>query len=276
MARCSRNSCRRWRPTTAVRALGLGLHVDSAWFCSDRCVAAEAERRLRDVGARTAELVSPALRLGQILTQQRKISGSDLARALESQRTSGRRLGRELLHLGLVTREALLGALSAQTGARYLVAIDTAAVRSAPGGLNGDEVRALGVVPFGESQGRLHVACAAPLPTAALDALTVLIGRPVEPFLVDDDDLVRLQASYGAQAVPTVSTWMARDVADGAERIAEAAVKAGAVDVKEARLDPYTWVRIEANGRISTMLVPPSPTTISEELDPLPVATTRH
>ena len=47
-----------------MRALGLGLHVDSAWFCSDRCVAAAAEQRLREIGAKTTELVSPALRLG--------------------------------------------------------------------------------------------------------------------------------------------------------------------------------------------------------------------
>jgi hypothetical protein len=229
---------------------------------------------LREISARPPGLVAPAQRLGQILMQQRKIAGGDLVKALESQRASGRRLGRELLQLGLVTREALLGALSAQSGTRYLTTIDTATVRTAPGGFSGDEVRALGVVPFGEAQGRLTVACAAPLPTAALDAMTVLIGRPVDPFLVDDDDLVRLQAAYGSQA-PTVPTWMAKDVADGAERIAEVAARAGAVDVKEARVDPYTWVRIDANGRISTLLVPPSPTT-SEELDPWPVATTRH
>lgn len=274
MARCSRNACRRWRPTTAVRALGLGLHVDSAWFCSDRCVAAAAEQRLREIGARTTELVSPALRLGQILTQQRKLTSGDLAKALESQRASGRRLGRELLHLGLVTREALLGALAAQSNSRYLATIDTATVRSAPGGLSADEVRALGVVPFGETKGRLMVACAAPMPNVALDAMVVLIGRPVDPFLVDDDDLVRLQAAYGSQAT-TISTWMAKDVVDGAARIAEVAAKAGAVDVKEARVDPYTWVRIDANGRVSTLLVPPSPVT-PEEIDPWPVATTRH
>jgi hypothetical protein len=118
-----------------------------------------------------------------------------------------------------LTREALLGALSAQAGVRYLASIDTASVRSAPGGLNGDEVRALGVVPFGEAAGRLNVACTAPLPSAALDAMSVLMGRPIEPFLVDDDDLVRLQAAYGAQAVPTVATWMVKDVTDGAEAI---------------------------------------------------------
>lgn len=274
MARCSHNGCRRWRPSTAIRALGLGLRVDSAWFCSDRCVAAVAEQRLRDIGARITETQVPPQRLGQILTQQRKITGSELVKALESQRASGRRLGRELLHLGLITREALLGALSAQTGTRYLTTIDTASVRTAPGQLSADEVRALGVVPFGDSNGRLLVAFAAPVPNAALDAMAVLIGRPIDPFLVDDDDLVRLQAAYGAQAVPTVATWMVKDAADGAERIAEAAAKAGAVDVKEARVDPYTWVRIEANGRVSTLLVPPSPA--SSEEDPWPAATTRH
>jgi hypothetical protein len=29
------------------------------------------------------------------------------------------------------------------------------------------------------------------------------------------------------------------------------------VTVKEALVDPFTWVRIDANGRVSTLLVPP-------------------
>jgi len=47
------------------------------------------------------------------------------------------------------------------------------------------------------------------------------------------------------------------------------------VTVKEANVDAYTWVRIAANGRISTLLVPPYPQQL-EEHDAWLAATTRH
>jgi hypothetical protein len=257
-----------------VRALKIGLQVDGAWFCSDRCVKASAEDRLRSVGARVGDLIAPALRLGAILLQQRKISAAELSGALARQRMTRRRLGQELLQAGAVSRETLLGALAAQSGVRYLAAIDHAAVRTAPGGLSAAEVRALGIVPFGEADGRLHVACAAPLPRAALDAMAVLMARPLDPFLVDDAELEALQQAYGEVVDVRVSMTTVKDVREGAAHIAAIAAEAGAVTLREARLDPFTWVRIAANGRVSTLLVPPGTGAPGEDI--WQAATTRH
>jgi hypothetical protein len=278
MARCTRETCRRWRPDSAVRLFGLGLKVDGAWFCSDRCVEAEATRRLQDVRSRDIVRQTPLLRLGTVLLQQHGVTARNLTEALRVQRRSGLRLGDQLQKLGFSSREAVLRALAAQCGVRYLAAIDQTAVKSAPGHLSPDEVRALGIVPFSETGERLQVACTAPLPYAALDAVTTLIGRQVEPYLVSDDDFVRLQNAYvegadgGDRAVTTTTV---RDIKDGASRIAAAAARAGDVTVKEANVDAYTWVRIAANGRISTLLVPPYPQQL-EEHDAWLAATTRH
>ena len=46
------------------------------------------------------------------------------------------------------------------------------------------------------------------------------------------------------------------------------------VTVKEAHVDPFTWVRIAANGRVSTLLVPPYPPPMKES--EWLAATTRH
>lgn len=259
MARCSRNTCRRWRPDIVVRLAKVGIHMDGAWYCSDACVEAAATARLLDARDRSTASRRPALRLGSVLLQQRGITTRQLTEALASQRSSGLRLGAELERLGHATRETILRGLSAQCGIRYLAAIDTAAVHAAPGQLSGDEIRALGVVPFRESGDDLFVACAAPLPRAALGALQALIGRTIEPFLVSDADLARLTDAYGLAAGARAETMTVRDVEEGASRIAAAAAEAGDVTVKEARLDPFTWVRIAANGRISTLLVPPYP-----------------
>lgn len=255
MARCSLSVCRRWRPDVAVRLAKLGIHMDGAWFCADRCVKAAAAERLRSARAADPSRRRPARRLGAVLLQQRTISASQLADALESQRKSGLRLGAELQRLGYASREGVLCALAAQCGVSYLAAIDVRSVHAAPGRLSAEEVRALGVVPFKENEDGLLVACAAPLPYAALGALQVLMGRSVEPFLVADEDLARLTNAYGVAVDDLAQVTTVRDIPEGASRIAAAAAAAGDVTVREARVDPFTWVRIAANGRISSLLV---------------------
>jgi hypothetical protein len=275
MARCSRDSCRRWRPESAVRLLGLGLKVDGAWFCSDRCVEADATRRLEDVRTREVSRQTPSLRLGTVLLQQNGVTARHLTDALRVQRQSGLKLGDQLQKLGYSSREAVLRALAAQSGVRYLSTIDQSSVRSTPGHLSSDEVRALGIVPFSENGDRLQVACTAPVPYAALDAVTTLIGRTVEPYLVSDEDFERLQSAYVEGSDGSVTTTTVKDIKAGASQIAGLVAEAGDVTMKEANLDAYTWVRIAANGRISTLLVPPYPQQL-EEHDAWLAATTRH
>src|SRR6185295_16984371 len=155
MAHCSRETCRRWRPDLIVGLAKLGLHVDGAWFCSNACVEADATRRLRNILPREVVSHAPALRLGAVLLQQGAVNSRQLGEALHAQRTTGLRLGTQLQRLGHVSRDAVLRALSAQNGISYLATIDPASVRSAPGGLSSDEVRALGIVPFRESDEEL-------------------------------------------------------------------------------------------------------------------------
>ncbi len=275
MARCFRDGCRCWRPDLIVRMFGLGLTVDGEWFCADDCVQADALRRLLDVRTREASPQPPTLRLGSVLLQQKSVTSLQLSDALREQQRSGLRLGDQLQRLGYSSREAVLKALAAQNGVRYLATIDQAAARSAPGGLSSDEVRALGIVPFRETGDRLQVACMAPLPHAALDAVSSIIGRTVEPFLVSDEDFARLLGAYIEGADRSVETTTVRDASQGASKIAQVAAAERDVTMKEAHVDPYTWVRIAANGRISTLLVPPYPQQV-EEHDAWLAATTRH
>jgi MSHA biogenesis protein MshE len=214
------------------------------------------------------------LRLGAVLLHQGVVTLRQLSEALEAQRTSGLRLGAQLQTLGHVSREVVLRALSAQNGIGYLSTIDPASVRNAPGGLSGDEVRALGIVPFRETGEALLIACAAPVPYSAIGALQELSGRKVEPYLVADDDYVRLAAEYGA-AAPALRSNTVRDLSDGASRIAALAAEAGDVTLTEALVDAFTWVRIDANGKVSTLLVPPQDQDVKENAEWL-AGTTRH
>ncbi len=275
MARCSRNTCGRWRPDVALRLFHIGARIDRQWFCSNRCIKAEALDRLSRPAADERVMANVRTPLGTLLVGQCVIDASQLKRALLEQRRSGLKLGEQVVQLGYASRDSVLRVLAAQSGVPYLAAIDVAAVRLAPGGLGIDEVRALGVVPFREVGERLLVACRAPLPRAAAAALRSLTGREVEPYMVSDEALDALQQEYGTVASPTVPTTTARDISDGATRIAAVAAEAGDVSLREAHVDPFTWVRIAADGQISTLLVPPFPQEIEEHESWL-AATTRH
>src|SRR5262249_32314849 len=147
------NDCNRWRPDALIRYAKHGFHVDGQWFCTSTCVAADAVRRFqRRPPLRSVIPPVPPLRLGVLLLHPGAITPAQLREALNAQRESGLRLGAELQQLGLTGHEAILKALAAQAGISYLTVVDAERVRSAPGGLCRDEVRALGLVPFGIDQ----------------------------------------------------------------------------------------------------------------------------
>jgi hypothetical protein len=261
-----------------IRFAQLGMQVDGAWFCSPACVESTAKRRL--LGVRrpgTSVPPIPALRLGVLLLHQGAVTSSQLATALGTQRVSGRRLGAELLHLGLTDAESVLRGLSAQAGVSYLTTVDPGCVRTAPGGLSADEVRALGVVPIqvDEANRLLVVACQAPIPRAALSALRQLTGWTPEPLLVSDGDCQRLMQSYGSAGGPShrrVAFSRVRDVDAAAARIAAAAANDGAITVTQAHYETSTWVRVEGRGAIDTLLMPAE----EEEDDECQAAATSH
>jgi hypothetical protein len=262
MAQCAHDECRRWRPDLLVRYARIGLRVDGAWFCSPACVEFAARRRLRSRHPTAGTTVPPvpALRLGVLLLHQGAITSTQLARALAAQPLTGRRLGAQLQDMKLADAEIVLRGLSAQAGVSYLTAVDPACVRSAPGGLSTDEVRALGVVPIqvDEANRLLIVACPAPVPRAALSALRQLTGWTPEPLLVTDADWQLLTRAYGSAAVTRhrrVEFDRVRDVDAAAARIAAAASE-GAITVTQAHDEKATWVRVEGNGLVSTLLMP--------------------
>jgi len=278
MARCSHDDCRRWRPDTLVRYARLGLRVDGAWFCSPKCVEFTAKRRLLGVRPPSSSVPPiPALRLGVLLLHQGAITSMQLTKALGAQRLTGRPLGAQLLDMRMADAESVLRGLSAQAGVSYLTAVDPACVRSAPGGLSADEVRALGVVPIqvDETNRLLVVACQAPLPRAALSALRQLTGWTPEPLLVSDVDWQLLTRAYGSNTTRRQQRVVfdhVRDIDDLAARIAAAAAHDGTVTMTEAHYDRSTWVRVEGQGAISTMLLPLA----RVEDDECPVPITSH
>jgi hypothetical protein len=144
--------------------------------------------------------------------------------------------------------------------------VDPDCVRSAPGGLSRDAVRALGLVPFSDvsDDGRIKVACVAPLPRAALTALHRLTSWTTEPYLVSDENLERLLEAYGADVVGPAPTRAgsgfvrASTLSEAAACIAAAATSARRTTMTEASLAPYTWVRVRSAGVTQDVLFAPA------------------
>ncbi len=253
MARCARNDCRRWRPDFLAASGRSGCHLDTQWFCSSACLETEARERLR-LGRRLrgpARPAVPPLKVGVLLVHHGAITPATLKRAVEQQKTTGHRLGAQLVAMGSCATTDVLKALSAQAGASYLSTVDPNSVRHAPGGLSRDAVRALGIVPIEVDSERkvVKVACIAPLPRLSLDALHELTGWTPDPFLVIDEMLPRLIDAYGdgVRQADRVPATRAASIKDAAARVASVAQQQR-VRITHTQVDPWVWVRVEGEG----------------------------
>jgi hypothetical protein len=281
MARCAADQCGRWRPEVLVRR-GVGTFVDGMWFCSRGCIEQMARRRL--IGARpvAAGIPSvPPMRLGALLRHHGVCGADAIEQALQAQRDSRLKLGEQLFAMGAAEPRSVLRALAAQAGVGYLADVDAGAVRDAPGGLSPDAVRALGVVPISEVEdGRIRVACKAPVPRRAISAFRRLTAWIPETYLVSDDNFDVLLRNYGrdvegdrsARSLTEFS--QTESLADAAARIAEAATRAGDTSLTEARFEPYTWIRIQGDGLVEDVLFASRART--EEEAPCLAAITSH
>lgn len=279
MARCARPDCRRWYPTPLVD-LGIGVAVEDGWYCSRRCLQASVQARLERLTRSSAISAHgfPPVRLGALLVAgDARLAPEVLARALESQRASGRRLGAELLHLGAISSAELLAALARQANTKCLTTIDPAIARAGHGGLSRDMVKALGLVPFAaRPEARLlKVAFTAPAPRTALAALRELTGWTPDPYLVADDVWPQLVEAYATASTDerVYTTEAAPTFEDGLARVARLAERGHGAKISHARLDSQVWVRVEATGHVDDVLMAGPD---SEEEAAWPTASTLH
>lgn len=259
MPRCAELTCGRWRPERLVPRWATGLRFNGRWYCSRPCVELAVRARLDAPAAAGAVAPSlPPLRLGVLLRHLGVLTEADLERALAGQKVSGLRLGAELRRQGLVGPEPVLRALAAQSGVSYLASFDARRAAHGPSWLPEAMVRALGLIPFelDPVARTVRVICTAPVPRAAMRALTKLTGWLPEPYLVDDSvwEEALLQYHAGPEGTPAVSSTV-DTLATAAARVADLAQQDRAVTMRHATYDHYTWVRIEGTQQLADFIV---------------------
>jgi hypothetical protein len=250
MPRCALPSCGRWYHRLMSRHADVS--VDGRQFCSIECAQQLIRRRLLDLPLTRPYLATmPDMRVGVWLRHQGAVTADQLERALVEQRESGCRLGTQLVLMGATTEAHVLRALARQASVGYLLELSPDTVAKAPGRLSRKVIQALSLVPFSEPRhNQIKVACHAPLPRTALAAFRRLTGWTPTPYLVADSNWVDLVSAYGVGLDEDVTTPVTEthDLSEAVETIASTLASGRDVRLSEARLDPFTWIRVEGDG----------------------------
>ena len=136
-------------------------------------------------------------RIGEILVELEIVDESDVSRALELQRSTGKKLGDVLLSEGLVQPRDLLRALAAQFDLEFVDLtehpLDFELAQQIPAQL----ARHHRALPVWRRDGKIVVAMANPVDVLALDDIRDALRRPVLPVMADVEQIMAAIARLG-------------------------------------------------------------------------------
>ena len=170
--------------------------------------------------------VATRRRLGEILVDLDLVTEETLERALELQRSSGKKLGEVLLEEGFVPPAGLLRALAEQFGLDYLdldgATVDLDLVQRIPAAI-AHQHRAVPVAVEGDE---IVVAMANPVDVVAKDDIRNLLGAPVRTVLADPEQIAAVigRAASSDSKVREVLAAAASDVDREVPAVAEVTV----------------------------------------------------
>jgi type IV pilus assembly protein PilB len=153
-----------------------------------------------------------AVRLGELLLREKRITPAQLQEALAHQRANGGRLGSNLVQLGFVKDDDITSTLSRQYGVPAIALgtfeLDANVVRLIPAET---AIKYL-VLPVGRSGPSLTLAMIDPTNVFAMDDIKFMTGLQIEPVVASESAIREAIARYhgkgAAQANATLSTDM--------------------------------------------------------------------
>src|SRR4029077_1046283 len=127
-----------------------------------------------------------AVRIGELLLKEKRISAEQLQEALNYQRTNGGKLGANLIKLGYVKDEEITALLSKQYGVPSIALtqfeIDPAVVKLVPA----ETAQKYQIVPLSRAGATLTIAMTDPTNVFAMDDIKFMTGYNVEPVVASE------------------------------------------------------------------------------------------
>jgi type IV pilus assembly protein PilB len=141
-----------------------------------------------------------AVRIGELLLKEKRISPEQLQEALNYQRQHGGKLGFNLIKLGYVKDEEITALLSKQYGVPSIALgqfeIDPAVVKLVPA----DTAQKYQVVPLSRAGATLTIAMTDPTNVFAMDDIKFMTGYNVEPVVASETAVIEAIARYYGKA----------------------------------------------------------------------------
>src|SRR5215216_2960103 len=154
-----------------------------------------------------------AVRIGELLLKEKRITPEQLQEALNYQRQNGGKLGFNLIKLGYVKDEEITALLSKQYGVPSIslaqFEIDPAVVKLVPA----DTAQKYQIVPLSRAGATLTIAMTDPTNVFAMDDIKFMTGYNVEPVVASETAVVEAIQKYYGQAIAASQPTSALEVA---------------------------------------------------------------
>jgi type IV pilus assembly protein PilB len=146
-----------------------------------------------------------AVRIGELLLKEKRITPEQLQEALNYQKGNGGKLGYNLVKLGFVKDEEITALLSKQYGVPSInlaqFQIDPAVIKLVPS----ETAQKYQIVPLSRSGATLTIAMTDPTNVFAMDDIKFMTGYNVEPVVASEAAVVEAITTYYAVAKPAIS-----------------------------------------------------------------------
>src|SRR5688572_1018479 len=144
-----------------------------------------------------------AVRIGELLLKEKRITPAQLQEALNYQKSNGGKLGMNLVKLGFVTDEEITSLLSKQYGVPSInlsqFEIDAAVIKLIPS----ETANKYQIVPLSRSGATLTIAITDPTNVLAMDDIKFMTGYNVEPVVASETAVSEaIQRYYPATPAP--------------------------------------------------------------------------
>src|SRR5882672_9011800 len=137
-----------------------------------------------------------AVRIGELLLKEKRITPEQLQEALNYQRQNGGKLGYNLIKLGYVKDEEITALLSKQYGVPSIALtqfeIDAAVVKLVPA----ETAQKYQIVPLSRSGATLTIAMTDPTNVFAMDDIKFMTGYNVEPVVASETAVIEAVLRY--------------------------------------------------------------------------------